>query len=269
MFYQSLSIYILAIFCAAFASVTLSWRGIHIVSRNKSLQILCIAQGAISGSLLALLLNDFWMLEGHFELILLGICSSLICGITIGYFVENLGKTTVSEKPHLLFCVFILLMAGNSLISAIFPQLETHMSQMFFGDLATLSDLEALIAVMVFAPLSFLGYRRRFQDTNLSFSIIVLSNVRSRSSLFDVALITYSVQTFGFLFVLGMILIPTTLARIRFVASLGRHYLVTAIGALSGTVIGFVLSLGSGSLPTVPTITSIHLHVYFNLFRVL
>ncbi|MBP9708336.1 MAG: hypothetical protein KBD78_11880 [Oligoflexales bacterium] len=254
MFVQILNLYLVAIVCAAFASLAVSWRGIHIVSRNKSLQVLCIAQGAISGALLALLLKDIWEIEGNFELVLLGISSSFICGIAIGYFVENLGKSFVAEKPHLLFCVFILLIVANNLISSIFPQLETHMSQMFFGDLATLSDSEALVAIFIFAPLSFIGFRRRYLDTDLSFSTVVLNNVKNNTSLFDIALITYSVQSFGFLFTLGMILIPTTLARVRFVAGLNRHYFVTAVGASVGTLIGFVLSLISGNLPTVPMI---------------
>ena len=144
MFFQVLSIYIFTIFCSALAGVALSWRGIHIVARKNSLQVLCVAQGAISGGLLALILKSIYSLNGDIELFFLGVICSFIGGLGVGIFVEKTCKNDVAEKPNILLSYFVLLLAINALLSAIFPQIETHMSQMFFGDLATVSDSMAI-----------------------------------------------------------------------------------------------------------------------------
>lgn len=254
MLYQMVSIFVLAIVCSLISSIALSWRGIHIVSRQKSLQILCIAQGALAGGLLAILLNSLFAAEGELSLLGLGVVCSFLAGFFVGALVENLNKTDISEKPNLLLSLFVFLLALNALLSAIFPQVETHMSQMFFGDLSTVSDTSAVFAFCVFTFLTYTGFKKRFADANRSFSIVVLDKKFTRDWIVDTAIITFSVQTFGFLFSLGMIMIPTTMARLKLVPGMTRHYIVVAIGAVSGTFLGFITSLANGHLPTVPTI---------------
>ena len=252
-FFQYLSIYFLAICCSCVAGIALAWKGQHIATRGKNLQIFCVAQGALTGSLIAVLFSHYHDFQDDGVMALSGVFFSLLCGIFVGVIVETINRDKV-EKSNILVGIFVLIMAFNAYITAIIPELETHMSQIFFGDLVTISHQMALSAATFFSFLIVREWKSRFLEVNMSFEIAILRRKQDRGFILDSTVIALSVQAFGFLYTLGMIILPTTAARICFVPGMHRHYIVIAIGSFIGGLVGFSISLIDGRLPTVPSI---------------
>jgi ABC-type Mn2+/Zn2+ transport system permease subunit len=59
---------------------------------------------------------------------------------------ERLTIQSKVSKSTLFASVFALLLACGYFVSALFPALESHMTQIYFGDLATLLEHDAQVA---------------------------------------------------------------------------------------------------------------------------
>lgn len=155
------------------------------------------------------------------------------------------------------------LLAAGYLVSALFPGLENHVAQRYFGDLATLSEREVniTIATGLFAFVLILGMHRTF--TRESFDSAILGDVEGLQKakispwLFktvNLVIISYSVQFLGFLFTAACLFLPTVIALMMKIKGLQSHLLVTSVLVVIGSSAGFLLSLADSRLPTVPTI---------------
>jgi ABC-type Mn2+/Zn2+ transport system permease subunit len=69
-----------------------------------------------------------------------------------------------------------------------------------------------------------------------------------------VILLSYSVQTLGFLFTISMLFLPTTLLAHLRVPGLKKHFLLSVLLSSLSAAAGFILSLRFTQIPTVPTI---------------
>ncbi len=244
------------IICALFASVAYSWAGIHIIARHQGLKVLCISQGAALGSLVFLALgHNFSHNEVSDSLLLkhFGVVLSLSFGLLTGYLVEKLSKLRNDPSP-LVLSFFLFLLALNNLFSAMFPALETHMSQMFFGDLATLANIDAIILACFFVILIVWQFKRRHFDLSESFKQAVLEVKPRVENFLVIFLISLGVQYFGFLFTASLIFIPTVLLSLVPSSESKGHYYAVAGLASFASVGGFFLSIVSTKLPTVPLI---------------
>lgn len=135
------------------------------------------------------------------------------------------------------------------------------MAQKYFGDLATLSKTETFLGIVLgVVLLILLGFLSR-SFTSQSFARSIEGHGSPRSwlglTLFDVVTLfslCFCVQTVGYLFAIACVFIPTALASRSLTAGLYRHLWFCALVAAVAPASGFIISLSSSKLPTVPTI---------------
>ena len=254
-----IGLYVWAILAGMVAAPSLAILGVQLATRDRAMQILCIGQGAMLGVLLGIgALHGF---EGGILMTVGPFFSALLVSSFTYVVTEMVVKEGVASKNTVFTFIFALLIAISHLVSSLFPGLETHMSQIYFGDLATLSVLDSKI--MLVAGLFLLAGLVIFTNSisKGSFEMAVFGKVlndrgRGEVAFKLVALLTLclSVQFVGFLFTVGMLFIPTAILSRMQTRGLKLHLTICALLAVSSTLIGFLLSLWQTRLPTVPTI---------------
>ena len=238
--------------------VVLNLLGIQLAARDKTIQSLCISQGSVFGVLLGIGLASFF--HDSFAQGLPFVCS--ICGAGLLFLMSE--RVTQSLGPHkttALVVIYVFLLALGHLVAALFPGVELHLSQKFFGDLATVSDRDAQLSIVgaICSSPIFWYFHRAF--TRDSFEIAILNAMPKWNAprvvflLFEFFAIAYSVMIFGFLFTVACLFRSTTfVARARNSVGWIRHYFASSLLTLSACAVGFGLSLLSSNIPTVPAI---------------
>lgn len=255
---QLLAIYGWTIAASMILAAGLALLGTQLAARDRAMQTLCMGQGAMLGVLLGL---------GLAVHPLLPLISALAAGaLTFAVSEFLVARRMASSNTH-FSSLFAVLLAGGYLISALFPALENHMAQKYFGDLATLSAEESywVLVLGFFLLLTMSLLHRRFTCESFEKSITGMSRPgRVPFSTFDViTLVTlcFCVQTVGYLFTIACLFIPTAVASRQLAAGLRRHLWFCAVTAFLASGAGFFLSLESTRMPTVPTIIAVMLLV--------
>jgi zinc/manganese transport system permease protein/iron/zinc/copper transport system permease protein len=257
-----LVIYFWTIIAGCVAGPTLSLLGTHLATRDRSMQTLCVGQGAMVGVLLGMgLLHDHEVLSSVGPFLSAFLCSGLTYLAT-----DTLVAKKVASKNTFFGFVFALLLAAGYLVSSLFPALESHMAQVYFGDLATLTTFNSkvTIAVSLTCLSALLVFGRMISNQSFEWAVFgeVTTSKNGRFGLLFFKVLTLcmlclSVQLVGFLFTISMLFLPT--AMMNFVAKKGLtlHFSLCALISVIGTLIGFGLSLHFTRLPTVPAIVGI------------
>ena len=150
-----------------------------------------------------------------------------------------------------------MLLSTCSIMTALIPSLENHLTQRFFGDLATVLNLEAQIG-FGFSSLAMLVLLLRWRKiTEESFALTVLHLKTARWNGFfvlEVLSISFSVMIFGLLFTLGALFLGTGFAKLSGVKGIAPHTLYAVGLSVLGIGLGFLLSLSVPHLPTAPTL---------------
>jgi zinc/manganese transport system permease protein/iron/zinc/copper transport system permease protein len=171
-------------------------------------------------------------------------------------------RRTASKNTTFAF-VFALLLAVGYLVASLFPALESHMAQVYFGDLATLTTFDSQISIGVSAVCLtvLLVWLKPISNQSFEWAIFGELVTRKVSSLDQIGfklvtlvMLCLSVQFVGFLFTIAMLFLPTALMTYLESKGLARHNVLTALLAATSTLIGFSLSLFFTRLPTVPAI---------------
>jgi len=251
-----------ALLCGVLLAPTLALVGCHLAARDKAMQTLCVSQGASLGVLLAMgVLESFEagpaaLMAGPFAAAAVFAALTYVGG-------ERLVAQRQASKTTFFTSVFASLLALGYLVSALFPHLEGHMSQIFFGDVSTLSDGEAVVgSALGLGGLFFLwAYWREVSSQSFSFAIfgelVFLRGRRPGPRVFSalaLLLLVFSVQVMGFLFTVGCLFLPTALGKILANHGIRSHLVFAAVAASVSTLTGFLVSLRFSRLPTVPTI---------------
>lgn len=244
-------LYAYSILASIAAAPILSLTGIELATRDRAVQTLCVAQAALLGVLLGLGLNGD---ETSVVPTASGLAvSSLAYGLTL-----LISRRKTASVNSAFASLFAVLTAGSFLISHLFPALENHLAQIYFGDVATLSNQNALIVIalsLVSGVVLWVSHRRISEE---SFQLALFGNqARSTPSTYfePIALVflSLSVQFLGLLFTLTLLFLPTV--SIHGVAkSLSKHKRLVVFIATAGTGVGFLLSILWSLLPTVPLI---------------
>ncbi len=259
---ELIGIYIWTLLAAAISAPLLSTLGIHLATRDRSAQTLCLGQGALVGVLLGIGL--FHDLEGSY----MGAVAPFLMGLFISSFTywvtEHLGGYAGASKNSLFAAILAFLMSVGYLIGNLFPALESHMAQVYFGDLATLSAVDSKVATVVSA-LCFLWILRYRQAIGcLSFEMALFGDSYARLHhrsvqwlfrILSLIVLSFSVQFLGFLFTVSMLFVPTSILRFSKVGGLKFHFAICMAIALCSSLSGFIISLKFTHLPTVPTIS--------------
>jgi ABC-type Mn2+/Zn2+ transport system permease subunit len=246
-----------AVFAGALALL-----GCQLAARDRAMQTVCVSQGAMLGVLIALSMGDAAVHEdpeGHLFPFFVAATFSALTFLATNWLAD---RKHVS-KNTLFASIFAVLLASGYLVSALFPGLESHMSQIYFGDLATITEFDAKVT-LVLGALALLGLAfsrrqltlRSFESTVFGAEYTVTSG-RRWALLFNVvavALLCFSVQFLGFLFTIAVLFVPTTVLSLGRARGLDRHLFSSCAVAMIGTGAGFLLSLRFTRLPTVPMV---------------
>ncbi|MEZ4749616.1 MAG: hypothetical protein R3B54_03020 [Bdellovibrionota bacterium] len=131
-----LSIYKFTILAGAVLAPALALLGCQLAARDRAVQTLCVAQGATLGVLLGIGVLHYSNVEEssvHYSTIL----SGFLVSVLTFYAGNRLVARRLSSRNSYFTALFVSLLAAASLVSAVFPALETHLAQVFlrrFGD---------------------------------------------------------------------------------------------------------------------------------------
>lgn len=259
-----LGIYGLPIVASVVLGAGLALLGCHLAARDRALQALCVGQGAMLGVLVGLgLTTTVFSEELLFQSLPWGL--AIVAAAVTYYGSEALvGARSASRSTHFA-ALFAALLAGGALVGAAFPALEGHLAQKYFGDLATLSEADAWLALGIgILLLGMLTWRAR-QVSRASFAEAILGaspGPLAEGSAFwfavgTVLVLSVSVQVVGFLYTVACLFVPTALASRSRRPGLRRHFVACAAVAGLGSGGGFLLSLDFATLPTVPVIVAL------------
>jgi len=260
-----LEIYRWTILAGTLAAGALALLGCHLAARDKAMQTLCVGQGATLGVLMGIgLLQTFAMHpEGVWALGPFG--SAALFSLATFQISEIMVRHKDASKSTLFLSLFAVLLALGYLTSALFPALENHMTQIFFGDVATMSNFDSILTSCLSLIIVGILTIRWKAVSNESFETATFGNLRSPNATTGhpmvfhmLALVTlcYAVQFLGFLFTISCLFIPTGLLRFTQERRLRRHFVFAVLTASSSSFIGFLISLSQSRLPTVPTIVA-------------
>lgn len=252
------SLYGWTLAAGSLAAPALAVLGAHLATRDRALQTLCVSQGSLLGVLLGLGLaprrEAFPILA---EWLPLG--GALVVSALTFLATERLVATRMASRNTAFAFVFSLLLASGYLVSALFPALESHMTQIYFGDLATLPTSAARLCCVGFGAALLVLARSRRAFANGSFEWALFGEPVSRRGetafrVLTLVLLCLSVQYLGFLFTTTALFLPTAMLRQLRARGVRRHLFRCGAVASVGTAAGFLVSLAFTRLPTVPTI---------------
>jgi ABC-type Mn2+/Zn2+ transport system permease subunit len=259
---ELLSLYLWTIPAGAIFGAALALLGCQIAARERVVQTFCVSQGAIVGVLIALgigTLPDHSDPEFH----TIPFVVSVLVSTSVFAVSEFFARQEKTSKSTVFASIFTFLLACSYLISVVFPALERHMANIFFGDLATLTEFDSKIT-LVLGSVTLFGLVRFWKPiSNRSFEIAIYgetaTGVQKRQDVLylglALVLLCYAVQFLGFLFTMTLLFLPTTILTGAAQKGLRLHLLLCIAVALIGVAGGFLLSLAFTQLPTVPMVT--------------
>lgn len=248
---------------AGFAAGTLSLFGCQLMARNQTLHILVLSQWiqCLHLGLYPLVLILGWNLGAQlFALSAAIITITLPISFIFFYWLRRKGRHLGN---HDLLMLYVILLSLAYFLIRLLPGLEAHNTQYFWGDLAFASTSESLVSLifaLVGAPfiIFFKSSLTRFAfDTR-----ILEKNASPKDTSLELVfygiLIVFStlcIQTFGLLFTLGMLIIPSALfQRLHIIYSMQGLLIGCFAVSILASWTGFLLSLKFSSLATTPTV---------------
>lgn len=262
---ELLILYKWTILAGVLAAPVLALLGVQLATRERSMQTLCVGQGAMVGVLCGIgFLHKYeWSTLGAIGPFLTAVLSSALTFIITDLLVA---KRTASKNTTFAF-VFALLSASSYLVSSLFPALESHMAQVYFGDLATLTIMDSQFTIV--ASLLSLLFVTVFYKliSNQSFELSIFGDAVTAENrgtrglrafkLLTLIVLCFSVQFVGFLFTMSMLFLPTGLLNFMRTKGLRLHLFLCSFLAVLSTLVGFLISLNYTRLPTVPAIVMV------------
>lgn len=252
-FFELLSMYKWSLPASVFMAGALSLIGAQWTAREKSAQIFVLGQGTSLGIILGLALNILMDTDFH------GI--SLVLGLSLGWttlLLSDIFLKTKSDRNHIYLTLFVLFLSLSYLITSITPSLESHVASSYFGDISVMSDFAAQMGLLSSTIIGGSLLRHWHSLSLYSFRLVNQSAIhRTRTHwIFEIGtllLTTISIQSMGYLYTMGSLFIATTFAaqRSQNLSSYTRNILIIST---MGSGLGFLGSLASTTLPTVPCI---------------
>ena len=225
-------------FLVAFSSASsLSILGHHQLVRGKVLEIFALSQFALIGNLLAKLI--FHSSENGAQ------------ALIVSYVSFSLGKLLLSKidiqkniyGPYMVG-IYLCIISVQYLLIGFFPQLDSHMSLGFFGNMVTSSFMENIVLIVVFLVFFLLSqiYSKEISRRSLDINIF---KVRPKSTfdllLFSILLVV-SLYGLGFLYTLSFLLIPNLILGTSFKSQRTSNKVI-ALMAATASVVGLLLSI--------------------------
>ncbi len=252
------SFYKLSFIVAALSSASLSVIGKHYYSRAKILDVFLLSQMSLLGNLLSKLFLH------SYNSTIVSVSSSFIFFIIGAFFLHRL-KLTNSEKGTFMVGGYLFLISLQYLLIGYFPQLDSHMSIGFFGNMVTASKYENLLIISVFS--GFIGsYFLRKKSINRNTLEINILN-KSKESKFELILfcipLIISLYGLGFIYTMSFLLLPSLIV--------GRHFSTeqrAIIGAAFLSLIASILGLSFSILFERLSTSSLQIALLFTILTI-
>jgi len=255
-------LYGLTVFASIILASGLSLLGTQLAAKDRAMQTLCMGQGAMLGVLVGLGLSQTLFNSVHSDHYL-PLLLAILCAILSFFISESMVAIKLASSNTHFAGFFAALLSGGYLVSSLFPALENHMAQKYFGDIATLGSFESNICLGLgcFLLLIFFFFGRKFSEhsfeTMISGKVLRPWKLPHALDILSIVTICTCVQTVGYLFTIACLFIPTAFASRTLKAGLTKHFVYCIILSSVTTGLGFSLSLVESNLPTVPTIIAL------------
>jgi ABC-type Mn2+/Zn2+ transport system permease subunit len=228
--------------------------GSHLPARNQVVRSLMVTQMATLGLLLGMLVASFFHLPHWLGEVVLPLAFAVIVTFILLRLIE---KAFVHLNEGSYMCGYFIFLAMSFIVCSLFPGLELHHTQMFFGDVVTISgvSLWGSILFMLLALVLLLKYQKDWilhsVDQQLLGDCYTCTKTHDRFAFFSLMTIIIGLFSLGQMFTLGAMLIaPIFLKQQAF----GLSSFLKLIAVLTSTamVSGLSLSLVWTKLSTVP-----------------
>ena len=254
------SIYQYAFILCAVSGFTLSVQGAFMVARGESLQILALAQAALLGHLIGRLIFP----EGIMGIFIL---SFFFLVLTKIFFLRD--GLYYKPRESFFIAVYLVLMSLCFLLISLFPSLESHMTQGFFGDIVSLGKINTLICIILFCFFGYFlfFYRKVFIRITFEKAIMGSYDVHGKSEILFAMILILSLYNLGILFTLSAMILPVIV-----IGDLGKNLklILVLMGIITAfsSAFGLALSIWFEQLSTVPTqiLVLLVLSIMFRLF---
>jgi ABC-type Mn2+/Zn2+ transport system permease subunit len=261
---ESLTIYAPNIVAVLLSSAALSLVGGQLASRSESLQAFVASQSAALGITAGL--AGMILLDGAIETdSLWPIFTALIAAVGVFLVGQRLSALYRSKSSEILISLFLLSLALNYLLTAALPQLESHFSSSFVGDIATASSTSShwlsalslgagIFLFVFFKPISFQSFWMASGGVEFLLALRVVFYVVSA------LLVVESTRIFGFLYTSASLVIVPLVASL---VAKGLYSFRTQVILISmlASGLGFLLSLYSSKFSTSATIVALQVLV--------
>jgi len=262
------SLYRWTLIAGSIHATCLAILGCHLAGRDRAMQTVCLSQGAMLGVLFAIgisLLLGIEITGNHSELQahLIPLFASMACSALVFFLTQKLSAKRSVSKNTLFASIFAVLLALSYFVTGIFPGLESHMAQAYFGDLATATQTDSILILILSSLALFVLTRYWKPISNRTFELAVFgetalsSNSRRWNWVFDLLTLltlSLSVQFVGFLFTISCLFLPTTVMGTSRSQGIIKHFSICSVIAALGAGGGFSLSLFFTRLSTVPSV---------------
>lgn len=249
------ALYAWAIAAAGAYAALLGFVGAHLAGRDRSLQTIATAQGGVLGIVCGLALAALFG-EAH-PPYGLPLATALAVAAVVYAACDWAARRWPASRGTTFVSIYAATVASGNLVAGVVPGLEAHLAQIYTGDVATLSDVAARVAMGLAAVVGglFVQFRRPLLDAAIDAGLYGRADGPTERRFVAVVLLVlcFGVGTFGLLFTLSMLFLPTALLARLLPGGARRHLCACAGTAALGALLGFALSLRFPSLPTAPT----------------
>ena len=159
----------------------------------------------------------------------------------------------LTQNSHYVISGYLALTAVQFLLISLVPALDAHVNAGFFGNMVTATNAENIFAIIVFVVFTaaYMKYRRVINKETFELAVLD-SKPRNQSSHYILTIPTVvSLFSFGFLYTLGFLLIPSIMLAKRF-SNQFTGLLVISIISMVSSFFGLLLSISFERLPTTP-----------------
>lgn len=261
---EMIVLYRSTIIAGAVMAAALALLGIQLAARDRAMQTVCVGQGASVGVILGMGVLHWFDLH-HTLVSLLPFLTGLGISVLTYLVSDRLVARRMASRNTVFAFIFSVLVAMVHLMGSLFPGLEMHLTQIYFGDLATLTEQDSHVATALglIAICFFLAGQKPITLFSFDSHLVGEGRVLTRANFFNrafpwvaIALVCLSVQFLGFLFTTAALFVPTAMLSFFPSKGLRRHVYLSFASASTAALVGFVVSLKFTRLPTVPTVVA-------------
>jgi ABC-type Mn2+/Zn2+ transport system permease subunit len=264
------SLYTFVFVLLIFISPVLALTGVHLPARSQTLKTLMTTQVAALGLLVGIFIGEFFELPELLSKVVVPLLLAFFLSVSVSAWARRFDCHS-GESFYLIMYLFNL--ALTYLLCSVLPGLEIYQSQLFFGDVVTISGMTLSLSIVL--SLIFLIclvlHQRTFLKNSIEFELLVGQSAfrpkKDHYELFSLFVIILGLYSLGMLFTLSTMLVAPVILHYRH-SSLKEYLLTVVFISTFSAVLGLSLSLFYGKLSTVALIVVLNAIFSFTLLLI-